>query len=180
MSSSPLREHGASTSPASLSLAISLASPSLAAVCKYYQDHDLRTACQTELSPTEHTVHFSHSLPRRHSILSPGSLATHMEMIAISLPANGPGGEHVPEHRSIAEVSRDMLLDGVNHSELAKLGEVVSGRPLPLRPGALPAISGKVSCDHTHERLRACGAAYLGNAAVADVYVKAVQLRKLG
>ena len=179
MSSSSVGGYGASASPASSSSAIYLASPSLVAVRKYYRDHGLRTAFQIEPSPMEHMVHFSQNLPRRHSILSPGGLATRMERIAVSSPTNGSGAEQVRERRSIAEVSRDMLLDGVNRSELVKLRGVVSRRPSSPHPSILSTISARISSHPTYDRLRAWGPAYLGNAAVADVYVKAVQLRKL-
>lgn len=102
-----------------------------------------------------------------------------MQRIAASSPASGPGFEQVEEHQSIAEVSRDILLDGVNRGELAKLGGVVSKRPLSFHPRILSTISARTSSDPTHDRLRAWGPAYLGNAAVADVYFKVVQLQKL-
>jgi hypothetical protein len=111
-------------------------------------------------------------------MLSPGGLATRMERITVSPPATRPGAEQVRERRPIAEASRDTLLDGVNRSELAKLGGVVLRRPSPPLPRILSAISARISSDPTQGRLQAWALAYLGNVAVADVYVKAVQLRK--
>lgn len=144
--SSHVISHGDFTSPASSSSAISLAIPSLAAVRKFYQDNGLRTAFQTELSPTEHMVHFSQNPPRRDSILLPSGLAIRMERIAVSSPAN-LGGEQVRERRSIVEVSRNMLSDEVNRIELAKLGGVVSRGPSSPHPSILSTISARISSD---------------------------------
>jgi hypothetical protein len=130
-----------------------LASPSLAAVRKYYRDYVRRTVFQTELSLTEHRVYFLESFLRRHSILSLGSLATRMERIAVSSAMNGSGGEQMRERRSVAEVSREMLLDGMNRSELAKLGGFVSRRPLTPHPSILSTISARISTDPTLDRL---------------------------
>lgn len=125
MSSSPVNEYGTSASPASLSSAIGIASPSLAAVRKYYRDHFRRTVFQTELSLTEHRVYFLESILR---------------------------GEKMRERRSLAEVSREILLDGVNRSELARLGGFVSRRPFTPRPSILSTISMRISADPTLDR----------------------------
>ncbi len=177
ISSSPSTGHDAPASPPSSCSAISLASPSLAAVRKYYRDHGLRTAFQTQSSPKEHRVYISEGLPRRQSILSPGGLATRMERIAISSPVNSARIEQVRDRLSIAEVSREMLLDGVNSGELARLGSVFSRRLSSPHSSILSSVSARISSKTNHDRLRAWGPAYLGNTAVADVYVKAVQLR---
>jgi hypothetical protein len=95
-----------------------------------------------------------------------------MERVAVSSPVKGSGGEQVRERRSIAEVSRDMLLDGVSRSELAKLGGVVSRKPSSPHPRILSTIRARISSDPTHDRLQAWGPAYLGNAAVSDVMLK--------
>jgi len=78
-----------------------------------------------------------------------------MERITISPPTNRPEAEHVQERRSIAEVSRDILLDGVNRSELAKLGGVVLRRPSPPHQRIMSAISAKISSDSSHDPLQA-------------------------
>jgi hypothetical protein len=155
MSSSPANEYGASATPASLSSAIRLASLSLAAVRKYYQDHVRRTVLQTELSLTEHRFYFLEIMLRRHSILSLSSLATRMERIAVSSALNDSGGEQMRERRSVAEVPREMLLYGVNRSELAKLGSFVSRRPLMPHPSILLTISARISADPTLDRMLA-------------------------
>jgi hypothetical protein len=69
-----------------------------------------------------------------------------------------------------------MLLDGVKCSELAKLGGVISRRSLSLRPNILPATQTKISSERTLDRLLEWGPTYLGKAATADVYIKAVGL----
>lgn len=126
---SPAEESGTSVSPASSAPAINLAWPLLGTVRKYYQYHGLRIPFQTELSPMEYGAQFSESLSRRHSVLSPGSLAIRMERIAVSPLKTGTSSVQIRQRRSMVEISRDMLLDGVNHNMLAKLCSVVSVRP---------------------------------------------------
>jgi hypothetical protein len=79
---------------------------------------------------------------------------------------------------SIAEESREMLLSGVNQSELAKLGSVVSRRKSVPRSYRPPSTLRKISFDQRRDRLREWGDVYFGNFATADILVKAVHLRK--
>jgi hypothetical protein len=72
-----------------------------------------------------------------------------MERIAVSSAMNGSGGEQMRERRSVAEVSWEMLLDGVNRSELAKLGRFVSRRSSTPHPSILSTISRRISVDPT-------------------------------
>jgi hypothetical protein len=95
------------------------------------------------------------SILRRHSILPIGSLATRMERIAVSSAMNDSGSEQMRERRSVTEVSREMLLDGVNRSELAKLGGFISRTPLTPRLSILSTISARILADPTLDRLLA-------------------------
>jgi hypothetical protein len=164
--------------------ATSLASPTMAAVRQYYHDTGLMTALQCvpslqqySLNAHQYSLNSRQDFPRRHSILSPGSLATHMGAVTVSSPSSSsPGANMAVSCHSIAEESRQILVSGIIHSELAKLGSVVSKRPL--QPDLLPHTVGKIPSEYTHNRLREWGPVYLGNIATADVFVKAMHLRK--
>jgi hypothetical protein len=164
-------ESGASRTPDS---ATSLASPTLAAIRQYYHDTGLKTALQTVSSSRQPSLKPHQEFPRRHSILSPGGLATRVGKVTVSSPSgSGPSAE-CP---SIAAEPQGRLLNGVNCGELAKIGSAVSKREPPW-PNPLSHTAGKIPSEYTHGRLREWGHVYLGNIATADVFVKAVHLRK--
>lgn len=169
-----------SASAVSPTSAISLASPRMLAVRQYYNDHGLKTAFQADLPPRNgmQMISLADVLPRRHSILSPGGLATRLDGFAISSPRVPRNSRGNMKRLSIAEESREMLLSGVNQSELAKLGSVVSRRKSVPRSYRPPSTSRKISFDQRRDRLREWGHVYFGNFATADILVKAVHLRK--
>jgi hypothetical protein len=160
--------------------AISIASPSLLAVHQNYREHDLKTALQATLPPAGYRIRPASNLPRRHSVLSPGGLAIRIERIAFSSPGAPRTTIYGTKRRSIAEESREILLSGINRSELARLGSVVTRRYSSPHPNGPPAIIGKFPFDNTQNRRRKWGRVYIGNAATADIIVKAVPLRRAG
>jgi hypothetical protein len=157
--------------------ATSLASPTLAAVRQYYHDTGLMTALQSVPSPRQF-LNARQDFPRRHSILSLGSLATHTGVVTVSSPSNSSprAGISISFH-SIAEESRQILVSGVIHSELARLGNKASERR-SLQQDLLPHTAGKIPSEYTHSLLQEWGPIYLDNIATADVFVKAIHLQK--
>jgi hypothetical protein len=163
-------------SPETPDSAASLATPSLLGVRQYYRENGLYTAFQSPsppLAPAPTPLN-----PRRHSIVSPSGLASRFDKLQASSPLL-PGMSPTIHRRSIVDESRDMLLDGVNRSELSRLGSVVTeAKPGPdRRPSEQSFVPlGKPPFD----RLREWGNAYLGNASTADVFVRALHIRQNG
>jgi hypothetical protein len=169
-----------SKSPAS---SISLASPTLAAIRQYYIDHGLRTALQVSSATRRRSSTHAKDLPRRHSVLTPGSVATRMGEFNFASPIN-PGVineecsptfvQHTgPHSNTIADGSRQALLSGIDRNELATLGSVVTESE-----AVLPKLGNKIPTEYTYNRLREWGHVYFGNTATADAFVTAVHLRK--
>ncbi|OBT90298.1 hypothetical protein VE02_03355 [Pseudogymnoascus sp. 03VT05] len=165
-SNSPYREP-----PETPTSAISLATPSLRGVRKYYRENGLHTALQSPLTPSP--LPFTPGRSRRYSGLSPSGLVTRFDGLHASSPLSSNSSPTKP-HRSFAEESRDMLLAGTNHSELSRASSVSADsrehRPNPDLP---PRQLGKPPPG----RLREYGHVYLGNAASADVFVRAMHSR---
>jgi hypothetical protein len=170
------RESKSSACPLS---ATSLASPSLRAVRQYCLDHNLRTAFQANSQDYLRNFQPRQDFPRRHSVLSPAGLATHIDKFNVSTPTSSSPlsqeSQQSPEIGYRADTSRRMLLNGINSSEQARLASAVMTRrsSLPQQPHQV-----KIPSEYTHDRLREWGGVYLGNADTADAFVKAVHLRE--
>ncbi|KFZ00712.1 hypothetical protein V501_10532 [Pseudogymnoascus sp. VKM F-4519 (FW-2642)] len=165
-SNSPYREP-----PETPTSAASLATPSLAGVRKYYRENGLHTAFQSPVSPSPPP--FTPGRSRRYSGLSSAGLVTRFDGLHASSPLS-TSSSPIKSRRSFAEESRDMLLAGTNSSELSRASSVSADsrehRPNPDLP---PRRLGKPPPG----RLREYGHVYLGNAASADVFVRAMHSR---
>ncbi|KFY89065.1 hypothetical protein V500_05963 [Pseudogymnoascus sp. VKM F-4518 (FW-2643)] len=165
-SDSPYRE-----SPETPNSAISLATPSLAGVRKYYRENGLHTALQSP-SPSPLTPGRS----RRYSGLSSSGLVSRFDGLHASSPLSANSSPKT-SRRSFAEESRDMLLAGTNRSELSRARSVSvdsrNHRPERRFSDLPPRRLGKPPPG----RLREYGNAFLGNAATADVFVRAMHSR---
>ncbi|KAI9744592.1 MAG: hypothetical protein M1818_002121 [Claussenomyces sp. TS43310] len=159
--------------------AISLASPTLVAVRQYYRDNGLSTTFQVTPAARRGTLPFPQGC--RSSVLSPSGLASRLGRVNVSSTVGSvtPVSD-TPEFRSMAEETRKQLLDGVNGGELERLGNVVARRNSMLLTDVIAQASGKVPFEYTHERLRQWGQVYLGNVCTADVFVRALYLRRSG
>lgn len=171
-SDSPYRE-----SPETPSSARSLATPSLAGVRKYYRENDLHTAFQSPLSPSSPSPPpLTLGRSRRYSDLSSSGLITRFDGLHASSPLSASSSPINPR-RSFAEESRDMLLAGTNRGELSRASSVSSDsrdhQPEHHFSDLPPRRQGKPP----PERLREYGYAYLGNAATADAFVRAMHSR---
>lgn len=165
-SNSPYREP-----PETPTSAISLATPSLAGVRKYYRENGLHTAFQSPLSPSRPP--FTPGCSRRYSGLSSAGLITRFDGLHASSPLS-TNPSPIKSRRSFVEESRDMLLAGTNRSELSRASSVsADSREHCPNPDLSPRRLGKPPPG----RLREYGHVYLGNAASADVIVRAMHSR---
>ena len=131
--------------------ATSLASPSLLAVRLGYQEHGLKTVFQANVRLTYHGTRSVSNLPQWHCVLYPSGLVVRMGDTAFSSMRVPRTTIHKMKRRSFAEGSRDIMLKGINCSNLARLGSVVTRRYLVLRSNGPPAIIGKFSFEDTTE-----------------------------
>ncbi|KFY03451.1 hypothetical protein O988_01460 [Pseudogymnoascus sp. VKM F-3808] len=162
-SDSPYRE-----SPETPNSAISLATPSLAGVRKYYRENGLHTAFQSP-SPSPLTPGRS----RRYSGFSSSGLISRFDGLHASSPLSATSSP-INSRRSFAEESRDMLLAGTNRSELSRASSAsADSRPERRFSDLPPTRLGKPP----PAQLREYGQAYLGHAATADVFVRAMHGR---
>ncbi len=170
-----------SASPTSSKSATSHTSPTMGTVVRQYYDRNSpKTAPLRNPSQKNHVVHSAQILPRRHSLLTPGSVATRMGSFAMSSRGSDPPLVHSHKRLSIAEESRETLLRGVEGTELARLGGIVARRKSLPRPRMGSKFSERTPIEHTRNRLREWSLAYLGNVVTADVFVRAVNLRRAG
>lgn len=163
-------------SPETPNSAISLATPSLAGVRKYYRENGLHTALQSP-SPSPLTpAPLTPGRSRRYSGLSSSGLVSRFDGLYASSPFSA-NSSPITSRRSFVEESRDMLLAGTNRSELSRTRSVSADsrnhRPERRFSDLPPRRLGKPPPG----RLREYGNAFLGNAATADVFVRAMHSR---
>ncbi|OBT55246.1 hypothetical protein VE04_04725 [Pseudogymnoascus sp. 24MN13] len=165
-SNSPYREP-----PETPTSATSLATPSLAGVRKYYRENGLHTAFQSPVSPSPPP--FTPGRSRRYSGLSSAGLVTRFDGLHASSPLS-TSSSPIKSRRSFAEESREMILAGTNSSELSRASSV-SADSREHRPN--PDLPPRRLGERPPRRLREYGHVYLGNAASADVFVRAMHSR---
>ncbi|OBT67055.1 hypothetical protein VE03_04542 [Pseudogymnoascus sp. 23342-1-I1] len=170
-SDSPYRE-----SPETPKSAISLATPSLAGVRKYYRQNGLHTAFQSPLSPSPPP--FTPDRSRRYSGLSSSGLVTRFDGLHATSPLSA-NSSPTKLRRSFAEESRDMLLAGTStkRSELSRASSVsADSRDHRSEPRSSNIPSRRLG-KPPPGRLREYGHVYLGNVASADIFVRAMHSR---
>lgn len=158
-------------SPETPNSATSLATPSLAGVRKYYRKNGLHTALQSP-SPSPPTPGRS----RRYSGLSSSGLVSRFDGLHASSPLSA-NSSPITSRRSFAEESRDMLLAGTNRSELSRARSVSADSRNHHRERRFSELPPRRLGKPPPGRLREYGNAFLGNAATAHVFVRAMHSR---